>query len=198
MGWGWGGDAARTVRGAGGGAGRRGNLGARRASRASRPKERQEEPDFRHHPQTSRSDPSPSGRAQRPFPGSPRWRGAAPASVICADGRCRGLSLARTGTRPGRGPASFACPCQDVPQGKCAPQSNKFNQIPPAPPSERTLDSPDASRLERGHPKFSGRHVVKISRPSYTWSGADDEDGSPGIPSPPVPQTTPPHPATVS
>lgn len=188
MGWGWGGDAARTVRGAGGGVGRRGNLGARRASRASRPRERQEAPDFRHHPQTSRSDPSPSGRAQRLLPGSPRRRGAAPASVTCADGRCRGLSRARNWDAAGRGPASFACPCQDVAQGKCAPQSNKFNQIPhlrPHPREHWILRMPPA--WSTATPKFSSRHVVKIGRPSYTWSGADDEDGSPGIPSPPVP-----------
>lgn len=175
MGWGWGGDAARTVRGAGGGAGRRGNLGARRASRASRPKERQEEPDFRHHPQTSRSDPSPSGRPlPRALPGK-NW------------------DAARKGT------CELRLPLPRRASGKVRPTIEQIQpDSPPAPPSERTLDSPDASRLERGHPKFSGRHVVKISRPSYTWSGADDEDGSPGIPSPPVPQTTPPHPATVS
>lgn len=93
-----------------------------------------------------------------------------------------------TGTRPGRGPASFACPCQDVAQGKCAPRSNKFNQIPhlrPHPREHWILRMPPA--WSTATPKFSSRHVVKIGRPSYTWSGADDEDGSPGIPSPPVP-----------
>ena len=134
--------------------GRRGNLGARRASRASRPRERQEAPDFRHHPQTSRSDPSPSGRAQRLLPGSPRRRGAAPASVTCADGRCRGLSRARNWDAARKGTCELRLPLPRRGSGKVRPTIEQIQpDSPPAPPSERTLDSPDASRLEHGHPQ---------------------------------------------
>lgn len=101
-GWGWSGGGVGAgagrlrapCRAGRGGAARPGNLRVRGAGRAPRPRERQEAPDFRHHPQTSSSVRSPSGRAQWPLLAR-QGSGAALASVTCANGSCRGLSRAR-------------------------------------------------------------------------------------------------------
>lgn len=135
--WGWGrGRRAHSAgRGRRAGRGERGISEPRRASRAPRRRERQEAPDFRHHPQTSsavRPRRGSSVRARWSLPGSAQGSGAARASGTCADGRCGGLSPLGLQTRPGTGPESLArrlpktWPEERAPQ---YPAKNLLNQV---------------------------------------------------------------------
>ena len=197
-GWGWsrGGDTARTVPGGAGrgGAARPGNIRVRGASRAPRPRKRQEAPDFRHHPRTSSSLRSPSGRAQWPLLGSRRGSGAALASVTCANGSCRGLSRARHWDSTRNGTCELHLPLPRLDPRKVLPRIERricSTRFPTCAPIRENTGFSGRLPREHSHPTFSGGTLLRSSglrasgRMLIMKMGLCC--GAPGYPSPPVP-----------
>ena len=197
-GWGWsrGGDTARTVPGGAGrgGAARPGNIRVRGASRAPRPRKRQEAPDFRHHPRTSSSLRSPSGRAQWPLLRSRRGSGAALASVTCANGSCRGLSRARHWDSTRNGTCELHLPLPRLDPRKVLPRIERricSTRFPTCAPIRENTGFSGRLPREHSHPTFSGGTLLRSSglrasgRMLIMKMGLCC--GAPGYPSPPVP-----------
>lgn len=134
-GWGRGRRAHHAGRGRRAGRGERGFSEPRRASPAPRRTGRQEAPDFRHHPQTSRAVRPPrssSVRARWSLPGSARGIGAARASGTCADGRCwgwGGLSRQGTGDAARNGTGELRPPPANTWSKERAPQNQEKNLL---------------------------------------------------------------------